>query len=158
MIKREGNSIKNHPHLLLIDRPYLVEVCLPKGALIKNIVTWTAIANPIHEKVILLSVERVMNYLISNKNNYFPPPRRKISDFISFVLLSWYYGKLSTSTKERKNQVADYSSIHSTLKIRPFQRSLRAALRFPYLNSLHFIRIIGDRRKKLIYFLKWKLA
>ena len=51
-------------------------------------------------------------------------------------------------TKERKNQVADYSSIHSTLEIRPFQRSLRAALRFPYLNSLHFIRIIGDRRKK----------
>ena len=70
MIKREGNYIKNHPHLLLIDLPYLVEVCLPKGALIKNMVTWTAIANPIHEKVIILSVERVMIFLIFIKNNY----------------------------------------------------------------------------------------
>jgi len=51
-------------------------------------------------------------------------------------------------TKERKNQVADYSSIHSTLEIRPKQRSLRATSRCPYFNSLHFIRIIGD---------KWKL-
>ena len=144
MIKREGNSIKNHPHLLLIDLPYLVEVCLPKGALIKNMVTWTAIANPIHEKVIILSVERVMIFLIFIKNNYFPPPPpRRSGKYRTLFPLSF-----CLDTKERKNQVADYSSIHSTLEIRPFQRSLRAALRFPYLNSLHFIRIKGDRRKK----------
>jgi hypothetical protein len=59
-------------------------------------------------------------------------------------------------TKERKNQVADYSLIHSTLEIRPFQRSLRATSRFPYFNSLCFIRIIGDRRKKTNLFFKMK--
>ena len=36
--------------------------------------------------------------------HYCPPLGRKKSDLIFFVLLSWYYGKLSTSTKERKNQ------------------------------------------------------
>ena len=62
-------------------------------------------------------------------------------------------------TKERKNQVADYSSIHSTLETRPKQRSLRAASRCPYFNSLHFIRIIGDRKKKSnIFFFNRKTA
>ncbi len=140
MIKREGNSIKNHPHLLFIDLPYLVEVCLPNGALIKNMVTWTAIANPIHEMVIILSVERVMNYLISNKNNYFPPPRWKISDFISFVLLSWYYGKLSTSTKERKNQVADYSS--TPRRITPLLKYTETSVHFSDLCELHYGSLI----------------
>ena len=81
----------------------------------------------------------------------FPPRQTPIVTF--FLLLSDKNRTLFTlsfclDTKERKNQVADYSSIHSTLETRPKQRSLRAASRCPYFNSLHFIRIIGDRKKK----------
>jgi hypothetical protein len=58
--------------------------------------------------------------------------------------------------KGTKNQVADYTSIHSTFEIRPFQRSLRATSRCPYFNSLRFIRIIGDKIKKTNFSLKWR--
>jgi hypothetical protein len=45
IIKSEGNSIITQPALLLIILPHFSEVCLPKGAVIKNIVMCTSTAS-----------------------------------------------------------------------------------------------------------------
>lgn len=45
MIASDGNSISTHANLLFTIVPHLSEVCLPKGAVTKNIATNTTAAN-----------------------------------------------------------------------------------------------------------------
>ena len=44
---RDGNSISTQASLLLTIGPQLLEVCLPKGAVTKNIKMWIRMAIPI---------------------------------------------------------------------------------------------------------------
>ncbi len=51
MMEKEGNSINTHANLLFTITPHFSEVCLPKGAVTKNMATNTtaAIASQMYE-------------------------------------------------------------------------------------------------------------